>query len=346
MTKEVHGRTIENVIFTHNTSLQYHPMKRLLLYIGIIILSANGYGQIYDSWGDFLYMDSIDFDPLSDWITIPGEDLNIWEAGIPDKQLFRSSLSGKAVIITGSNNSYPVSVDDHFILSIPLTDQWNYLWPEVILSFYHKFDTDSLYDGGIIEVSYDGGDTWINVLNDYKNVYHHFHGLYEEGDTIDGGTNAFTGRSDNWEYVELQWVWLALTKGATSDLYTNPIFKFRFISDEMDNYRDGWMIDQLVFRSYDVSGSIDRMLNSDIIIYPNPCMDHFFIQSRNVLNHVRLFLYHSDGRIVANQEIPIDTKVSTTDYLPGIYFYKIIDDDRGIIKTGKLVVTPTGSPLR
>jgi len=71
--------------------------------------------------------------------------------------------------------------------------------------------------------------------------------------------------------------------------------------------------------------------------------DCFFIRSWNVLRDVGLTLFNSDGRIITNQEIPTFTKVSATDYLPGIYFYKIFDDS-GMIKSGKLVVTPARFP--
>ena len=102
--------------------------------------------------GELLFEDTISFDPLNEWITIPSPDANIWQIGYAQKSFLDYSLSSNAVMITDTINSYPTLVDNYFLLSIPSTDNF-FTWPEGILSFYHKFQTDSLLDGGFIEIS-------------------------------------------------------------------------------------------------------------------------------------------------------------------------------------------------
>ena len=240
-------------------------------------------------------------------------------------------------MITDSINPYPVSRDDYFLLSIPLSDVYTYLWPEVILSFYHKFNTDTLYDAGLIEISYDDGESWINVLDDRWGFFPtEFYGLYTEIDTIIGGRNAFTGNSDDWEYVELHWVWLGLTKSTDLEINYNPLLKFKFVSDEIDNSKDGWMIDELVIRRYDVSGNINNNKKSEILLFPNPCEDYISIIYPIDLSDSQLNLFRLDGRKIFNLKISESGIYRVKDIQTGIYIYKISDNNE-VLSTGRLI---------
>lgn len=204
------------------------------------------------------------------------------------------------------------------------------------MSFYHKFNTDSLYDGGLIEISYDNGESWINVLDDREYIASEFNGLYTEIDTIIGGRNAFTGNSDNWEYVELHWVWLGLTKSANLEINYNPLFKFKFVSDEINNSKDGWMIDELVIRRYDISGNINDNNKSEILLFPNPCEDYINIIYPNDLYDAQFVLFGLDGRKISNLKISESGVFSVKDIQPGIYIYKITDNSV-VLNTGRLI---------
>lgn len=313
-------------------------MKKYCLIIGLFtLLISSSQSQIFSPHGNLLFQDSIKFTPLSDWITIPNKEQNIWEAGLPNKALFNNSLSGKSTMITDSINPYPVSRDDYFLLSIPLSDVYTYLWPEIILSFYHKFNTDTLYDGGIIEISYDDGESWVNVIDDkWGFLPTEFYGLYSDDDTIINGINSFTGNSHNWEYVEIRWIWLGLTKSTDLEINYNPILKFRFVSDEINNNKDGWMIDELVIRRYDVSGNIQNNKKSEISIFPNPCEDYISIIYPIDRADSQLELFSLDGRKVFNSKISKSGIFSVKDIQTGIYIYKI-SDNKKILGIGRLI---------
>ncbi len=180
--------------------------QKIALSLGFILtIYGLCYSQISQPLGELLFQDTLTFYPQYEWISIPSEENNIWQIGRANKDFLDSSLTKRAVIITDTINTYPTMVDDYFLLSIPQDDNF-YSWAEGILSFYHKYHTDSLYDGGLIEISYDQGKSWRNVLYDYAFMSFDFTGLYSETDTVIGGLPAFTGIANEWKYTELHWV--------------------------------------------------------------------------------------------------------------------------------------------
>ncbi len=98
----------------------------------------------------------------------------------------------------------------------------------VVLSFYQWYHIESGYDGGNVEISTDGGQTWtlIEPVNGYPddNVY----ALGEAG---------FTGSTGNWELVEFD-----LSNYVSSGDYFQ--IRFHFASDYSVCY-EGWYIDDL-----------------------------------------------------------------------------------------------------
>jgi len=301
----------------------------LLLLIGIL---TDITGQTIGTYGDLIFEDTLEVSPLHSWITIDNPDTNIWEIGKPDKIYFNATHTGITSIITDSGNFYPNSCNDYFYISIPWSWSENF-WGEGILSFYHKFDTDTLLDGGIIEVSYDQGVSWINVLNDSNHISVNFIGLY--GDTIKGGEFGFSGKSDNWQYVELYWHWIGITKSTIEEMDT-PLIKFRFVSDKINNNKEGWMIDDIVFRGYSLGVSIDEGLPIQVEVFPNPTCGIINIEANSEnFKHMIIAIYGLSGRIIKIEEI-INNQVNLYDIGSGVYLYKIIGDNK-IISKGKLI---------
>jgi len=139
-------------------------MKRISLLLLITIIDVRIIScQITGAEGDLLFEDTLTLRPLYPWITIPSSEENIWQVGKLYKDFLDSTLSGKHGIVTDTLNSYPVNIDDYFDIVLPVMDS---AWGEGILSFYHKYQTDSLFDGGFIEVSYDYGMNWNNLIFD------------------------------------------------------------------------------------------------------------------------------------------------------------------------------------
>ncbi|MEN8250982.1 MAG: T9SS type A sorting domain-containing protein [Bacteroidota bacterium] len=308
--------------------------KALSLVITISIGSLC-HAQISEPQGVLLYEDTISMDPLNEWITIPSPDENIWQAGRTNKSFLDSSLSEKAVMMTDTIDSYPALMDDYFLISIPQTENF-YSWPEGILSFYHRFQTDSLLDGGYIEISYDGGESWQNIIYDDIHINNVFTGLYSTSDTIKDGIPAFTGSTSDWKYTEFHWIWVGLTKSSTSELEGRPILKFRFVSDDVDTGKDGWLIDQLVFRGYDFSGAVAEQPLNTIDVYPNPFTEFLHISSSKGRGKSKFRLYGSDGKLQLQSELSEEITINASVLSTGLYYYAIFKDNQ-LVETGKLI---------
>lgn len=293
-------------------------MKRLKLFILILIFPPSLlFGQIMGANGKLNFEDTISLSPLHEWVSLPNPESNIWKTGKPFKTFFNSGHEDDTAISTGLFGPYPENCNSYFTITLPWPD---YLWGEGNLSFYHKFDTDTLTDGGFIEISYDSGKTWTNVRDDINHITTSFNGLYT--DTIRGGEYAFSGRSDEWQYVELYWFWLAITK--KSGPFTDPvILKFRFISDAIQTDKEGWLIDDIVFRGYDLVGNIGNARDEKIKVYPNPSNGIVYLDGLNSpKQNISVSISGLDGRVLKKQQIR-NNYFDISDMNPGIYIYRI-----------------------
>jgi hypothetical protein len=307
-------------------------MKKIAITaIMLLFLISYSNGQTTETFGDLLYEDTLSIQPMSSWINIPDSANNIWKTGTPAKTFFDSGHSDDLAILTDTNDFYSNNRNDYFSITLP----WNeHTWGEGILTFYHKYDTDSLQDGGIIEISYDKGNTWINILDDNYNISTKFIGLYE--DTIIGGNYGFSGKSDGWQYVELYWHWIALVKiNAGSQMLENPVIRFRFISDDDNTDKEGWMIDDIVFRGYAVTGNVINTEQNHLQIFPNPSNDYIeFTSSVKMMEGYSFKLFDINGKLVKSSVI-VNQKIDISDLGAGTYFYRLQKDSE--VLSGKVV---------
>ncbi len=305
-------------------------MKKItLILVFITICLGTIRAQITPALGDLLITDTLELSPLHPWIEIPDASNNIWQVGTPQKTYFYAAYQNGTPIMTDTINAYPISNDQYFQITIPQIDS---LWGEVNLSFYHKYDTDTLLDGGIIEVSYDGGISWINIVDDINHINYNFINI--PLDTIKGGDYGFSGRSEGWLYCELYWLYIIGVKDRESPF--NPIIRFRFKSDDIQTNKEGWMIDQIVFRGYEMMSKVDEFENKSIQIYPNPSSDIIQFYSPTLsLNNFQLSIYNVSGKQVVSTIMPDHQTVNIAQLESGIYFYKLQKGNE--IQTGKII---------
>ncbi|MBI9036959.1 MAG: T9SS type A sorting domain-containing protein [Bacteroidales bacterium] len=77
-------------------------------------------------------------------------------------------------------------------------------------------------------------------------------------------------------------------------------------------------------------------VTEEILIYPNPGIDRFFIKTLKV--NLTFELFDSYGRQKIRQKITNqNTTINTSMLNPGIYFYRFINENNKIIKTGKWI---------
>lgn len=304
-------------------------MKPSILLITFIVLPVFSFGQLTTSFGNLIYADTLEFDPLHSWITIDDPESNIWEVGTPSKDYFSEALSETKSLMTDSAQNYAANLDDGFIIEINSEIYW---WAEANLSFYHKYDTEYLSDGGIIEISHDNGGSWIEMREDDFNVSSNFIGLSQ--DTIKGGEYAYTGISDGWQYVELHWLWLVLCKKDISG-EEDKLLRFRFVSDDTDVDHEGWMIDDIVFRAYSLTGNTEGFPVSRVKAYPNPAGEvvNFLLDVKGAEMEVRIFNLY--GQLIRT-DLTSDNQIDVVALEPGLYLFELYSYDE-YISSGKFV---------
>ncbi len=250
---------------------------------------------------------------------------NIWQVGKPRKLIFDSAYTQPFALVTDTVNPYPVNNRSSFEIKLKRPDT-AFCWSTMTLSFLHKYETDSLYDGGYIEISYDGGINWINVIEDttliLKNLY-----FYKKSDTINGGCAAFSGNSKKWNPISIIW-----ERGSGIAQYTIDfvIIRFSFVSDSIDSGKSGWLIDELLLLvSNGCTGSINELSSKKTSkVYPNPVINNFVIEFENSKSqNCQLQIFNLLGEKCFEKNHITENKILLGKNIfkfQGIYFYRII----------------------
>ena len=190
----------------------------------------------------------------------------------------------------------------------------------------HKYDTDSLMDGGYITISYDEGISWINIIDDTcwyfdicppdesSNLYHH-------EDTLFNGESGFSGNSGGWVKTGLAWYIMPVfeTMDAPEDTI---ILRFNFVSVSITSDKEGWMIDHIKLYAIDLGGGADDPIheNREILLYPNPCRDYININGMNAGTDFQIFT--PMGHVIMEGSIDSD-RINVEDLPPGPYILQL-----------------------
>jgi len=165
---------------------------------------------------------------------------NIWTIGSPEKEIFDSANSEPNSIFTDSLNAYHTNDSSSFIVRMPFYNHFN-TFPYFIFNWNQKLDVEESQDGGVVEVSYDFGQEWINIHKDTS--INPILLTSTEIDTLFNGDVGFSKTNPDWEEVGYCWSY--------SSVYSNVDFlflRFTFYSDSLDTKQEGWMMDD--FRGY------------------------------------------------------------------------------------------------
>ena len=279
-------------------------MKRLFFYL-LIFLSLNSYSQLNN-----IIWDSIIFDSSSPHIKIDDSQLNIWQIGNPQKTYLDSAYSNSLCLVTDTIDDYPVNNISFFDLYIGSYNHFGYPG-NTFIEFKHKYDSDSNKDGVFITISMDNGTSWITVLDLFDSIWAqprygadlvpYYENLYSRNDTLFNGTPGFSGQSDGWITTLFSWYTVfASTKSTNYEFSDTMIVRFNFISDGIDNQKDGWLIDDIRFYSIHLpGGAIKEIDNSTLAkIYPNPTTDYLKIDFTKPYNNIQIDILSLQGDIL------------------------------------------------
>ncbi|MCH8330026.1 MAG: T9SS type A sorting domain-containing protein [Bacteroidetes bacterium] len=298
-----------------------------LIAICFLVIPYSIYAQL---------LTTVSFENNSELIRIDTSDTNnIWQIGIPQKQYLNTAYSPQFAIVTDTINPYPNNNLSKFELTIEATIQGWGQGAIPILQFYHRYDTDSLQDGGYIEVSYDGGLTWINISDDNSNIDPSTCTI-NPAPVISGGQKAFTGRpwqGNEWLHCTVTWNEWCFGSG-----YPDTIdVRFVFQSDSTFSGKEGWLIDEIVFGTDICSGIEQFTSQQNIKIYPNPSREDILIElDERISNNTFITLHDVLGkdfktgfRIIGDKKL----KVLRNDLPPGIYLLKVINRNKAYTRT-------------
>lgn len=245
---------------------------------------------------------------------------NIWQIGRPQKIIFNNSLTFPNAIVTDTVNFYPTNNTSEFIVKTP-----NYMGG-VEMYFRHKYDIDSLQDGGTVLVSLDGIN-YVNLLNSpqlfsVSNFYSPIDSVASLNDIGFSGTvNEWREVGCFWNYPPSDTLWI----------------KFKFESDNNQTNKEGWMIDSLYFL-YNLGIGINAINSSSYFISPNPFHERTTIRLRNSLNlPSALTIYDLQGKIIQSLRVQTNTiNLNLQGFKPGVYIFSL-NDSQGNKMYGKLL---------
>lgn len=233
---------------------------------------------------------------------------SIWQIAKPNKTTFNSANSIPNAIITDKDSTYPINDTSSFIIK-NIARGKGFTYPHTVILYGKYFvDSDSLNDFGMIEFSHDNGNSWIDLINDT---------LYMRNSWWWHPKPNLTGRSNGWKefYVNVAELGPILNiKDEDTILY-----RFTFISDSIDNGKDGLMFDDFHFEDY-IEGIEEQSNSLDISIYPNPASDYFILSSTKVHNQMNSLIYNSEGNLVQKSIIEINKKVDISTLPIGMYY--------------------------
>jgi hypothetical protein len=322
-------------------------MKKLLILIGIAYIWSF---TIKTSIAQWTY-DSVSFEQPTNKILLKDAEGNIWQIGTPQKSFFNGAHSGAKAIVTDTLNYYPPNDTSRFIYIIrnPYT-QTCY----TAMEFWHKYDMDSVADQGIIEASYDGGFSWV-VVDDTADVvpwygdsfwweydYHESNGNYTEHPV------TTSGKSDGWIKSTFCWQWW-MPVFAADTIILNPdslMIRFTFISDNIMEDKEGWMIDDILTSS--AGGELCSSVNENsmeeaVSVHPNPFSAWTTLQFNFPLKDAELTICNTSGQTVKRlAHISGQTITFFRDNLPAGLYFLFLTENQKTIATKKLIITETG----
>jgi hypothetical protein len=317
----------------------------LVLFIGSgLIAFPQVQGNYYP--GDTIEIWSvINFEEPSPYIHINPSSQNIWQTGTPQKTFFNSAYSIPNAIVTDTMNFYPdnnISSFDLYVGGFNMGGLWGWYYPyDIFIDFRHKFDTDTLMDGGYITVSWDKGLTWMNIIND--SVYFGEHpnwnflpfggnpNLYSPDNVLFNGEPGFSGKSDGWVHTCMAW-WVWPVKTALDFPPDTMIIRFNFISDINHHDKEGWMIDHIRIFSIDLGSGIRESSagRKRSHVAPNPLKSTAIVTFDKTYEDVDYRLLDVTGRVCAGGkfmkciQFPLDRGTIS----PGVYILKMMIDNQ------------------
>lgn len=289
-----------------------------------------------------------DGDDLWFFLNVNPESVNVWE--IKDFDAYE-----------GENSWYVPNTEFENDQVIYLRENIEVVGEQPVLRFYHRYNTESGFDGGVVEISTDDAFSWSRVSQQV------FRGGYNS--TLDYQTlvipnlDAFSGNSDGWvsSYVDL-----------SPYLGQEINFRFRFgssIGGVPAGENPGWYVDNVeimdminytgeacvtsdqndlacavapergtIVESATISSSSEQLPAASVAVFPNPAGDLLNIAiDLEGAQEALVSLVALDGRILHEQRVRLDGQyqlvpMNVSKVAGGLYFVKVQSGSQFVTK--------------
>ncbi|HOW30305.1 MAG TPA: T9SS type A sorting domain-containing protein [Bacteroidales bacterium] len=285
-------------------------MRKLLLFAAIIL----GYEFCYAQWSW-----DITFDHGSglDRIILPEGNNGLWQIGTPSKSIFNEANSSPDAIVTDTSNPYPPGDTASFIVVHFAADGWEVNYPKIDVGGWYYVHSDSLTDYGFIEFSADKGETW--TLVDSANSGCCSWGASQE-------YPVFTGNSNGWKHF-----YYCLCTTVPVEFGDTVLYRFTFISDANQTFKDGLMFDDLHFEDW--GEGIDEKPNNRLIsISPNPAARILRISTARSFSKKSLLIYDLTGKIIYENQDFSSEYIDISRFPDGMYVIRFVVQDEYAIQ--------------
>ena len=208
--------------------------------------------------------------------------------------------------MTDSIEPYANGLSSRLVVTVPIdpTHFIGYTW----VTFEHKYETDSLLDGGHVEFSCDSMN-W-NRVDDggTGGVPFFIQELNPPQGHIQDTTWAFNGFSSDWITSGLEFRWFLAVfqsesnrdyQGCTWENLDTIHVRFNFDSDSIQTDKNGWMIRNITIGNHGVIGAVPDPSQNLLKVFPNPASDLISLQLYdNASNPSDIRIYDMMGSLV------------------------------------------------
>ena len=290
-------------------------MIKNIFYIVFLLNTITGYSQdllcCLDEFGCSMNVGS-----PSDSLYIIIDTNHVWFIAKAEKHiLFSDNPFDNYKLITDTSDNYKSNIISSFNLKICLgyADYYE-------MQFWHKYDFEQNSDGGIVETSYDNGQTWQNILfdtviqNNINNPVEDIVNFYDITDTISsyGNQPGFTGLQSEYKASLIRFT-------ANPDMYLDTLLlRFTISTDSVDAQNEGWMVDDFEFGGGIYETIKNHLSVPELLLYPNPAQTFLIIESdEQNISHVSVLTIL--GETVIGKKGNNITTLNIENLVPGYY---------------------------
>jgi len=314
-------------------------MHRLFLPLLLLVCHNTLWAQSWwlpDSQPTIWHGDTVSFETPYTWLYSDTSGNNIWQVGTPSKPVFNQAFSPPNAIVTDTLNAYTTNNHSWFKLYLGEFNFSYFYGSDMYIEMKHRYDTDTLKDGGFIQVSYDNGNTWMNIIKDtvfldvnpaWENL-----NLYNQSNTLYNGEFGFSGNSGGWVTTGFTWHYTPVRNSHRAPMGDTLVLRFNFVSDSLQNNREGWMIDNIRLFAIDLGSGIGQvsMVNKLFTLYPNPAENHAMVRLSQTCHTVEYGLFSTSGRQIlgGSQQNIEEFELNFSQIPAGMYILRLIADNR------------------